>query len=67
MEPRLPPAIAFGDVIFESVSGELHLDGQTQRLRPQTAAVLAQLLISAGKLVSRDDLSKAVWGDVLVT
>jgi TolB-like protein/DNA-binding winged helix-turn-helix (wHTH) protein len=67
MEPRLPPATAFGDVMFEPVSGELHLDGQTQRLRPQTAAVLAQLLLNAGRLVSRDDLLKAVWGDVLVT
>lgn len=67
MEATLPPATTFGDVEFESVSGELRLDGQTQRLRPQTAAVLAQLLLNAGKLVTRDDLLKAVWGDVLVT
>lgn len=67
MESSLPPATAFGDVVFEPVTGELRLDGQTQRLRPQTAAVLAQLLTHAGTLVRRDDLSKAVWGDVLVT
>ena len=67
MEPHLPAATAFGDVLFEPVSGELRLDGQTQRLRPQTAAVLAQLLLGEGQLVSRDALSRAVWGDVLVT
>lgn len=67
METRLPPAIAFGDVMFEPISGELRLDGQMQRLRPQTAAVLAQLLARSGELVSRDELLKAVWGEVLVT
>lgn len=67
MEARPPPATTFGDVVFEPISGELRLDGKTQRLRPQTAAVLAQLLNEGGTLVSRDDLLKAVWGDVLVT
>ena len=67
MEVSQPPAITFGDVEFESVSGDLRLDGQTQRLRPQTAAVLAQLLLQPGSLVSRDDMLKAVWGDVIVT
>ena len=67
MEPRPPSSIAFGDVTFEPVSGELHCDGRTQQLRPQTAAVLARLLVEPGALVSRDDLLKDVWGDVLVT
>lgn len=67
MESRLPPATAFGDVAFEPVSGELCVDGHTQRLRPQTAAVLAHLLLNAGRLVSRDDLLNAVWANVLVT
>lgn len=67
MEARLPPARAFGDVLFEPLSGELRLDGQTRRLRPQTAAVLAHLLARPGELVSRDDLLTGVWGDVLVT
>lgn len=67
METRPPPALSFGDVVFESISGDLRLDGQTQRLRPQTAAVLAHLLAHAGELVSRDELLQAVWGEVLVT
>lgn len=67
MESPLPPAATFGDVVFESVSGELRVDGQTRKLRPQTAAVLAHLLLNAGRLVTRDELLKAVWGDVLVT
>lgn len=67
MEALPPPAAAFGDVEFDSVSGELRLDGQTLRLRPQTAAVLAHLLLQAGRLVPRDDLLKAVWGDLVVT
>ena len=45
MEPRPPASIEFGDAAFEPVSGELRCDGRTQRLRPQTAAVLARLLV----------------------
>lgn len=67
MEPRPPASIEFGDAAFEPVSGELRCDGRTQRLRPQTAAVLARLLVEPGALVSREDLLKDVWGDVLVT
>lgn len=67
METRPPSARSFGDVVFESLSGDVHLDGRTHRLRPQTAAVLAHLLAHAGELVSREDLLQAVWGEVLVT
>jgi TolB-like protein/DNA-binding winged helix-turn-helix (wHTH) protein len=67
MEAHLPPATAIGDVMFEPVSGELRMDGKTLRLRPQTAAVLAQLVLKAGTVVSREELLKAVWGEVLVT
>jgi TolB-like protein/DNA-binding winged helix-turn-helix (wHTH) protein/Tfp pilus assembly protein PilF len=67
METHLPAAISFGDVTFGPITGELRVDGQTQRLRPQTAAVLSKLLAHSGQLVSRDDLIESVWGEVLVT
>jgi TolB-like protein/DNA-binding winged helix-turn-helix (wHTH) protein/Tfp pilus assembly protein PilF len=67
MEAHPPSAIAFGDVLFTPLAGDLLLDGRTQRLRPQTAAVLAQLLAQAGELVSREALLQAVWGEILVT
>jgi TolB-like protein/DNA-binding winged helix-turn-helix (wHTH) protein/Tfp pilus assembly protein PilF len=67
MEAHPPSAIAFGDVLFTPLAGDLLLEGRTQRLRPQTAAVLAQLLAQAGELVSREALLQAVWGEILVT
>lgn len=67
------PAIVFrfADAEFEQLSGTLYLDdkdsGPGRRLRPQTAAVLVQLLEHAGQLVSHDKLIQSVWGDTVVT
>lgn len=57
----------FAEAEFEQLSGTLRVDGQERRLRPQTAAVLAQLLEHAGQLVSHDRLIESVWGDTIVT
>jgi TolB-like protein/DNA-binding winged helix-turn-helix (wHTH) protein/Flp pilus assembly protein TadD len=65
----LPPTIVFcfGDAEFEQFSGMLRAGAQERRLRPQTAAVLSQLLEHAGHLVTHDQLVQAVWGDTVVT
>jgi TolB-like protein/DNA-binding winged helix-turn-helix (wHTH) protein/Tfp pilus assembly protein PilF len=52
---------------FDSVSGELSLDGRSVRLRPRTAALLAHLARHAGRIVGKDELMLAVWPDVVVT
>ncbi len=57
----------FANAEFEQPSGTLRIGGQTLRLRPQSAAVLAQLLENAGQLVTHDTLIQSVWGDTIVT
>ncbi|MEQ1536233.1 MAG: winged helix-turn-helix domain-containing protein [Burkholderiaceae bacterium] len=57
----------FADAEFEQLSGTLCVSGLERRLRPQTAAVLVQLLEHAGQLVTHDQLIQTVWGDTIVT
>ena len=57
----------FAEAEFEQLGGTLRVDGQERRLRPQTAAVLVQLLEHAGHLVTHDILIQSVWGDTIVT
>ena len=67
MESLSTVVFRFAEAEFEQLSGTLRVDGQERRLRPQTAAVLAQLLEHAGQLVSHERLIEAVWGDTIVT
>lgn len=67
MDAALPTANSFGDVAFDPLSGELHVEGERLRLRPQTAAVLSHLLGQERRVVGRDELVAAVWGDLVVT
>src|SRR5262249_24643046 len=53
---------AFGDVRFNSESGELHRDGKTTRLTPKAAAVLAVLLEKAPGLVTKEEVLNPVRG-----
>lgn len=57
----------FAGAEFEQLSGTLRTGEQERRLRPQTAAVLAQLLEHAGQLVTHEALIQSVWGDTIVT
>lgn len=57
----------FGGAEFEQPGGVLRVAGLEKRLRPQTAAVLTQLLERAGQVVTQGELIGAVWGDVVVT
>lgn len=67
MQPLQNVVFRFGDAEFEQLSGMLRGAGLQRRLRPQTAAVLSQLLEHAGHLVTHDQLVQAVWGDTVVT
>lgn len=67
MEALRSVVFRFGDAEFEQLEGRLRVAGQERRLRPQTAAVLAQLLEHAGQLVTHDRLIQSVWGDTIVT
>ena len=55
--------IRFGDFEFNSLSGQLFLDGHCVKIQPQPLRVLAVLLERPGEIVSREQLRTRVWGD----
>lgn len=67
MESLPTVVFRFADAAFEQLGGTLRVAGQERRLRPQTAAVLTQLLEHAGHLVTHDKLTQSVWGETIVT
>src|ERR1700686_1933026 len=52
----------FGLFEFTAEARELRRDGVLVRLQSQPAQVLACLIERAGRVVSRDDLRKTLWG-----
>ncbi len=58
---------AFANAIFDPAAGALSIDGRSQSLRPRTASVLKCLLDRPGDVVSKDELLRAVWSDLVVT
>lgn len=56
-----------GHGLFDSLSGELSLDGRTVKLRPRTAALLSHLVHHGDRMVGKDELMQAIWPDVVVT
>lgn len=57
----------FGQAQFDPRRGVLTVSGQPSALRPQTAAVLEELLKRAAVLVTREELLGAVWPGRVVT
>jgi tetratricopeptide (TPR) repeat protein/DNA-binding winged helix-turn-helix (wHTH) protein len=53
----------FGPFTFDADGGELSRDGYRVRLQPQPALVLAILTDQPGKLVPREEIYRAVWGE----
>jgi DNA-binding winged helix-turn-helix (wHTH) protein/TolB-like protein len=53
----------FGLFEFDTATLELRREGVPIRLQSQPAQVLACLIEEAGRVVSREDLCKAVWGE----
>src|SRR5258706_2099579 len=61
------PQFSFAGVIFDPKSGALTRNGRSSTLRPRAAAVLNCLLERPGELVTKDELLKGVWNDLVVT
>lgn len=59
--------VRFGDFVLDLDRGTLQQTGEDISLRPQAFAVLSFLATRSGKLVSRDELLDAVWGNATVT
>ena len=53
----------FGPFTFDPECGELARNGYRIRLQPQPALILAILTDQPGKLVSREEIYRAVWGE----
>ena len=58
---------AFGGFEFDPARGELVAATGSTSLRPRTAAVLAHLAGNPRRLVSKDEMLKQVWADLVVT
>jgi len=54
---------SFGLFEFDTESLELSREGVRIRLQSQPAQVLKCLIEQADRIVSRDDLRQAIWGD----
>ena len=61
------PRFRFGDFTLDLDSGFLSRDGEEIRLRPKSFEVLTYLVQRHGKLVTKDELVRAVWANVIVT
>src|SRR5262245_21983532 len=57
----------FGDYTLDVARGFLQSGGREIELRPKSFEVLRYLVENAGRLVSKDELIKTVWPDVIVT
>lgn len=52
---------------LDPVCGTLRANGQPIDIRPKTSQVLAILAQNSGRLVTKDEIMRAVWPDVVVT
>jgi DNA-binding winged helix-turn-helix (wHTH) protein/predicted ATPase len=59
--------LRFGPFRLDAASQRLERDGVEVRLRPKTFAVLRHLLGAPGRLITKDALLDAVWGDTVVS
>ncbi len=58
-----PRLFAFGVFELDAITGELRREGRLVRLRHQPVTVLKLLLERAGDLVTRRELTEALWPD----
>jgi DNA-binding winged helix-turn-helix (wHTH) protein len=59
----IPRLLTFGVFELDTMTGELRKEGRLVHLRPQPVNVLLLLLERAGDLVSRREITEALWPD----
>ncbi|MFB9266706.1 transcriptional regulator [Bradyrhizobium erythrophlei] len=59
--------MVFDTFVLDLARGVARVDGVDLDLRPKSFAVLGHLARNAGRLVSKQDLHEAVWGNVAVS
>jgi len=62
LRPREMPLIRFGEFELNEQTLELRRNGTRVRIQQQPTRVLAFLLNHQGKLVTRQQLQDAIWG-----
>lgn len=60
-------SLPVGHGLFDSLAGELSIDGRTVKLRPRTATLLSYLAQHPDRPLGKDELMQVVWPDVVVT
>jgi DNA-binding winged helix-turn-helix (wHTH) protein/TolB-like protein len=58
-----PAPLRFGPFAFHPDTGELWREGRPERLEPQPARLLALLVARPGRLVTREEIRRHLWGD----
>lgn len=58
-----PRLVRFGSFEFDPASGELRAHGRRIPLQSQPAQVLTQLVNHPGRIVTREELRRTIWGD----
>lgn len=66
-EPESHRVYRFGEFLLDLDRGELSRDGDELKLRPKAFDVLTYLVEHHGRLVSRRELTHAVWGHAYIT
>jgi TolB-like protein/DNA-binding winged helix-turn-helix (wHTH) protein/cytochrome c-type biogenesis protein CcmH/NrfG len=56
-------AVRFGRFEFDLATRELRNDGRKLPLQGQPAQILSHLVTAPGRIVTRDELRRAIWGD----
>jgi len=66
LSSNTPPVWRFGCFELNSETGELRKSGFEVRLPMQPARILGLLVANAGKLVTREEIRREIWGEAVV-
>ena len=61
--PAIPGRVAFGDFDLDLATGELRKSGMALKLEPQPSSVLRLLVGDAGKMITREEIRRRLWGE----
>ena len=61
--PAISGRVTFGTFELDLGTGELWRSGTVLKLQPQAASVLCLLVSEAGRLVSREEIRRRLWGE----
>jgi adenylate cyclase len=67
MEPATHATFRFAEYTLDVLRGSLRTADREVELRPKSFEVLCYLVENAGRVVTKEELIKAVWPDVVVT